>query len=103
MARQPALRPGWRLVAAVYPFAAGAAAVNLFLLSLVLSWIGLPVLAPGPSVAGGLVLGLPAAWAFARHLRGLIAKADGARRTADDPADFAASLRQDNVSPARSP
>lgn len=76
MAGQPALRPGWRLVAAVYPFAAGAAAVNLFFLSLVLSWVGLPVLTPNLSVVGGLVIGLPAAWAFARHIRRLIAKAD---------------------------
>jgi hypothetical protein len=78
MARQPSLRPGWRLVAAIYPFAAGAAAVNLFFLSLILSWVGLPVLTPGLSVLGGAVLGLPAAWAFARHVRRLIAKADGA-------------------------
>lgn len=75
MAGQPPLRPHWRLVAAVYPFAAGAAAVNLFFLSLVLSWVGLPVLSPGLSVLGGLALGLPAAWAFARHLRRLIARA----------------------------
>jgi len=76
MAGQPSLRPGWRLVAAVYPFAAGAAAVNLFFLSLVLSWLGLPVLTPNLSVLGGMVIGLPAAWAFARHIRRLIAKAD---------------------------
>ena len=77
MAGQPPVKPGWRLVAAVYPFAAGAAAVNLFFASLVLSWLGLPVLTPGLSVAGGLLLGLPAAWAFARHIRRLIAKAEG--------------------------
>lgn len=76
MADQPSLRPGWRLVAAVYPFAAGAAAVNLFFLSLVLSWVGAPVLTPGWSVAGGLLIGLPATWAFARHLRQLMATAD---------------------------
>lgn len=78
MAGQPPLKPGWRLVAAVYPFAAGAAAVNLFFLSLVLSWVGMPVLAPGLAALGGLVLGLPAAWAFARHIRRLIARAEGA-------------------------
>lgn len=76
MAGQPSLRPGWRLLAAVYPFAAGAAAVNLFFLSLILSWLGLPVLTPGWSVAGGCLLGLPAAWAFARHIRRLIAEAE---------------------------
>lgn len=77
MARQPSLRPGWRLVAAVYPFAAGAAAVNLFFLSLIGSWLGLPVLAPGHAALGGLVLGVPAARLFARHLRRLMAEADG--------------------------
>lgn len=76
MAGRTALRPGWRLVAAVYPFTAGAAAVNLYFASLVLSWAGLPVLAPAHAVLGGLVLGLPAAWAFARHIRRLMAKAD---------------------------
>jgi len=76
MADQPPLRPGWRLVAAVYPFAAGAAAVNLFFASLVLSWLGLPVLTPGLAVLGGALLGLPAAWAFAGHIRRLMAEAD---------------------------
>ena len=61
MAGEPPLRPGWRLLAAIYPFAAGAAAVNLFFLSLILSWVGLPALTPGLSVFGGLVLGAPAA------------------------------------------
>lgn len=75
MADQPSLRPGWRLVALVYPFAAGAAAVNLFFLSLVLSWVGLPVLTPVHAVLGGLLLGLPAAWAFARHIRRLMVEA----------------------------
>jgi hypothetical protein len=74
----PLWRPGW-LVAAVFPFAAGAAAVNLFFLSLVLSWLGLPVVTPGGAVLGGLVLGLPAGWAFARHLRRLIAEAGDGR------------------------
>lgn len=69
-------RPGWMLVAGIYPFAAGAAAVNLFFLSLIMSWIGWPVLSPVASLVGGLVLGVPAAWAFARHIRRLMAQAD---------------------------
>ncbi len=76
MADQPALTAGWRLPAAIYPFAAGAAAVNLFFLSLILSWVGAPVLTPGWSVVGGLVLGVPATWAFARHIRRLMAEAE---------------------------
>ena len=50
--------------------------VNLFFLSLILSWVGLPVLTPLRSVLGGLVLGLPAAWAFARHIHALMTEAD---------------------------
>ena len=76
MARDAPLRPGWRLLAALYPFAAGAMAVNLFFLSLALSWVGLPVLSPAQAVLGGLALGAPADWAFARHLCRLMAKAD---------------------------
>ncbi|WP_138422335.1 NnrT protein [Maritimibacter alexandrii] len=69
-------RPSPRLVAAIYPLAAGAAAVNLFFLSLLGSWVGLPVLSPYWSVLGGAVLGLPAARAFARHIERLIDQAE---------------------------
>ena len=78
MAGVAPLNPGWRLLALVYPFAAGAMAVNLFFLSLVLSWVGVPVLTPNLSVVGGCLLGIPATWAFARHIRRLMQKADGA-------------------------
>ncbi|MEO9530837.1 NnrT protein [Roseibium sp.] len=73
---EPAFRPGWKLLAALYPFGAGAAAVNLFFASLILSWVGWRVLTPWEAVAGGLILGLPATWAFARHIRSLMEKAD---------------------------
>lgn len=70
------MRPGWKLVTALYPFAAGAAAVNLFFASLIASWLGWRVLSPYEAVLGGLVLGLPAAWVFARHIKGLMQRAD---------------------------
>ncbi|MFQ8432821.1 NnrT protein [Amaricoccus sp. W119] len=76
MAGQPPLNPGWRLTAAIYPFAAGAAAVNLYFVFLILSWIGLAVPGPAYAVVGGLILGLPAAGIFARHIRRLIAEAE---------------------------
>ena len=76
MARDAPVRPGWRLLAALYPFAAGAMAVNLFFLSLALSWVGLPVLSPAQALLGGLALGAPADWAFAHHVCRLMAKAD---------------------------
>ncbi len=65
-----------RLTLILYPFGAGAMAVNLFFASLIASWIGLPVLTPVQSVMGGAVLGIPATWAFARHIRRLMDKAD---------------------------
>lgn len=65
-----------RLFLMLYPFGAGAMAVNLFFASLIWSWIGWPVLTPVQSLLGGAVLGLPATWAFARHIQSLIEKAD---------------------------
>jgi hypothetical protein len=67
-----------RLNAALYPFAAGAMAVNLFFAALIGSWLGWGVLTPWESVAGGLLLGLPVTWAFARHIRSLIERAEAA-------------------------
>lgn len=78
MAGRPALRPGRRLLAGLYPFAAGAAAVNLFFASLIGSWMGLPVLSPYWSVAGGALLGWPATLWFARHICRLMAEAETA-------------------------
>lgn len=71
-------REGWstaQIALVLYPFAAGAAGVNVFFASLLGSWIGLPILAPGWSVAVGCALGVPAAFAFARHVRGLMDQA----------------------------
>lgn len=65
------------LVAALYPFAAGAAGVNLYFASLIGSWLGMGVLTPWEAAGWGLLLGLPAAWAFARHIERLKAEADG--------------------------
>ncbi|MDO9524064.1 MAG: NnrT protein [Gemmobacter sp.] len=65
-----------RLTLVLYPFGAGAMAVNLFFASLIASWIGWPVLTPVQSVFGGAVLGIPATWAFARHIKRLMEKAD---------------------------
>ena len=66
-----------RLTLILYPFGAGAMAVNLFFASLIGSWIGGPVLTPVQSLLGGTVLGLPATWVFACHIKRLMAKADG--------------------------
>ena len=60
----------------LYPFGAGAMAINLFFLSLILSWVGCSVLTPVQSVIGGAILGVPATWVFAAHIRRLMDKAD---------------------------
>ena len=65
-----------RLTLILYPFGAGAMAVNLFFASLIASWVGWPVLTPVQSVLGGAVLGVPATWAFAGHIKRLMQKAD---------------------------
>ncbi|GGD37466.1 NnrT family protein, required for expression of nitric oxide and nitrite reductase (Nir and Nor) [Aureimonas glaciei] len=65
-----------RLALILYPFGAGAMAVNLFFASLIGSWVGWPVLTPVQSVLGGAVLGVPATWAFASHIKKLMAAAD---------------------------
>lgn len=65
-----------RLFLSIYPFGAGAMAVNVFFASLIWSWIGWPVLTPVQSVLAGAALGLPATWAFARHIQRLMEKAD---------------------------
>ncbi|RKT35250.1 hypothetical protein BXY70_1281 [Roseovarius halotolerans] len=69
-------RPSLRLYAALYPFGAGAMGVNLFFATLIGSWLGWPVLTPWQAAAGGLVIGLPATWAFACHIVKLMNQAE---------------------------
>lgn len=70
------MTPSWKLLFALYPFGAGAMGVNLFFASLIGSWLGWPVLTPLQAAAGGLVIGLPATWAFARHIARLMKQAE---------------------------
>ena len=73
-------RSGWstaRIALALYPFGAGAMAVNVFFASLIFSWIGGPILSTGWSILLGALVGLPATWWFARHIRRLMDEADG--------------------------
>ena len=70
---------GWstrKIALALYPFGAGAAAVNVFFASLIFSWVGGPVLSTSLSILVGAILGLPATWYFAKHIRHLIDVAD---------------------------
>lgn len=68
---------GWptrKIALVLYPFGAGAMATNVFFASLIGHWLGLPVLSTGWSVVIGAVIGIPATWAFARHIRTLMDK-----------------------------
>ncbi|WP_417586291.1 NnrT protein [Pararhodobacter oceanensis] len=70
---------GWgvgRLALVLYPFGAGAAVINLFMLGLFGTWLGFPAMQPLTALWVGALLGLPLTWWFARHIRGLMDKAD---------------------------
>lgn len=61
-----------KLALVLYPFGAGAMALNVFFGTLIGSWAGLPILTPMWSLGIGAILGVPATWAFARHIRSLL-------------------------------
>ncbi len=75
--KNPSGWPLWKISAVLYPFAAAAAAVNIFFLGLIFHAIGTPVLSPVQSVAIGLILGLPLAWIAGKWVQRLIREADG--------------------------
>ena len=68
--------PHWRLGVLLYPFAAAAVAINLFMLGLMGQALGLPALAPVLAVQLAIPLGIPAGWAAARWVRSLIDQAE---------------------------
>ncbi|WP_370402718.1 hypothetical protein [Sulfitobacter sp. JB4-11] len=69
--------PLWKLALVLYPFAAGAVAINLFMASLLAPVIGLDPMSPITALIWSVPLGIPAAWAFARWARRLMDEADG--------------------------
>lgn len=64
------------IFALLYPLGAGAVAINAFFASLIASSVGARVLTPVEACFAGLLLGVPATYAFARHIAGLIRRAD---------------------------
>ncbi|OOY13770.1 hypothetical protein BMG00_08415 [Thioclava marina] len=68
-----------RLMVLLYPFAAAAVAINLFMLGLMGQWIGLPAIPPLVALALSLPLGVPASWGFSVWVKGLIDEAEGRR------------------------
>jgi hypothetical protein len=69
--------PVWQLALLLYPFAATAVAINLFMIALIGLSVGLPSLSPLGALAAGAVLGVPASHWAGRRLRALIDEADG--------------------------
>ena len=65
-----------KLTVAVYPFGAGAMAVNCFFLSIIGSYFGLRVLTTLESIAVGSFVAIPLSWLFARHLHHLMKVAE---------------------------
>ena len=68
--------PVWKLSLLLYVFAAGAVAINLFMLGLLLQAVGFTALSPTQSVVISIFLGVPAAWAAGRWVRHLLDEAN---------------------------
>ena len=67
----------WRLGLLLWPFVAGAVAINLFLFGLILHSAGwAPAIPPVAALWGALPLSLPATWAAAFWVRHLIRQAE---------------------------
>lgn len=63
----------------LYPFGAGAMAINVFFASLLGSWVGLAVLSTTASIVIGSLVAVPLTWLFARHIKSLMDEADKGR------------------------
>ena len=68
--------PATKLALILWPFVAGAVAVNLFLLGLIGTWVGLPALPPLWALVAALPLSLPATWAARAWVQRLIDEAE---------------------------
>ncbi|WP_289042366.1 hypothetical protein [uncultured Aliiroseovarius sp.] len=68
--------PVWAVALVLYPLAAGAAAVNLFFLFLILHAVGFDVLTPVQAIVGGIILGVPFTWVAGKWIHGLIQQAE---------------------------
>ncbi|MCW3783996.1 hypothetical protein [Defluviimonas salinarum] len=67
--------PVWKLGLLLYPFAAAAVAINLFMLALMGQAIGLTALSPVTTLWLSLPLGIPATWAAGHWVRHLLDEA----------------------------
>lgn len=67
--------PVWKLAVLLYVFAAGAVAINLFMLGLMFQVFGIPALPPVTALLLSVPLGIPAAWLSGRWVRRLLDEA----------------------------
>ena len=67
--------PVWKLALLLYVFAAGAVAINLFMLGLLMQALGFTALPPVTALVVAAPLGLPAAWAAGAWVRRLLDEA----------------------------
>ena len=67
----------WRLGLLLWPFVLGAVAINLFLLGLIFQSAGwFAAIAPVRALIWSVPLSVPATWAAARWVRGMIDEAE---------------------------
>ena len=69
--------PVRKLAIVLYPFAAAAVAINLFMLSLMCIAFGVPALSPITAIWLSIPLCIPATWWTAKWVRGLMDEAEG--------------------------
>jgi hypothetical protein len=67
----------------LYPFVAGAVAINLFMLGLMGIALGLPAVPPVAAIWISIPLGIPATWWTAKWVRRLMDEAEGKKSSRD--------------------
>ncbi|MCV6823376.1 MULTISPECIES: hypothetical protein [Halocynthiibacter] len=68
--------PLWKFAVVFYPFASTAAAINIFMVFLLLQALGIVAISPVVALIFGLVTGPYFSWLAAKWIRGLIMEAE---------------------------
>lgn len=68
----------WKIALVLYPLGAGAAAVNIFFIGLMLQVFDFTVFSPWTSIIAGAIVGVPFTYLFSRHIRKLLDEANEA-------------------------
>lgn len=67
--------PNWKMALVFYPFCATAAAINIFMVFLLLQFLGVPAISPVISLWLGAAIGPIFSWMAAKWVRRLIHEA----------------------------